>query len=43
MDRVLILIALVIWRLLRRVRGRRVGKIMPRSAIGKRYGWLYLW
>lgn len=39
MDRVLILIALVVWRLLRRVWGRRVGNIVPRS----RNGWLHVW
>lgn len=38
-DRVLILIALVVWRLLRRVWGRRVGNIVPRS----RNGWLHVW
>ena len=43
MDRVLILIALEIWRLLRRMRGRRVGSIVPRSTIGKRYRWLHMW
>lgn len=43
MDGVLILIALVVRRLLRRMRGRRVGSIVPMSAIGKRYSWLRLW
>lgn len=42
MNRILILIALVVRRL-RRMRGSRVGSIVPRSAIGKGYGWLHLW
>lgn len=43
MDGVLILVALVVGRLLRRMRGRRVGSIAHRSAISKRYSWLHRW
>ena len=41
-DRVLILVALVVRRLLRRMRGRRVGSIVSRPTIGKRYRWLHM-